>query len=92
VPHWTQGLNKRDASVFDLYRLDTDTFSLTLDTVNPGDVSNWLLDYDFQVRVRLGCCAVLCGVLVLVSQVCAWWKDGSQHSAAAAASRHAPHA
>jgi hypothetical protein len=47
-----QGLNKRDASVFDLYALDLTTLALTLHTVNPGDISSWLLDYDFNVRVR----------------------------------------
>lgn len=47
-----QDLNKRDASVFDLYALDLTTLALTLHTVNPGDTSTWLLDYDFNVRVR----------------------------------------
>lgn len=50
----TQGLNYRDPSVFDMYALDTTTLTLTLDTINPGAVNNWLMDYDFNIRVGLG--------------------------------------
>jgi hypothetical protein len=46
-----QSLNRRDATVFDLYSLDAQTLKLTLHTVNPGDVTNWLFDYNFNVRV-----------------------------------------
>jgi hypothetical protein len=46
-----QGLNKRDPSIFDLYQLDMPTLTLTLHTVNPGEINNWLMDYEFQIRV-----------------------------------------
>jgi hypothetical protein len=47
-------MNKRDASTFDLYTLDLDTLEMGLYAVNPGDVSSWLVDFDFKLRVSLG--------------------------------------
>jgi dipeptidyl aminopeptidase/acylaminoacyl peptidase len=44
------GLNKRDPSVFDMYRIDLPTGEITLDTENPGDVLGWLTDADFRIR------------------------------------------
>ena len=43
-------LNKRDAKVFDIYRVNLQTGELTLDTENPGDVSGYQPDHDLQVR------------------------------------------
>ena len=43
-------LNKRDANVFDVYRVNLKTGELTLDTQNPGDVANWQPDHDLVVR------------------------------------------
>jgi dipeptidyl aminopeptidase/acylaminoacyl peptidase len=43
-------LNKRDKSVFDVYRLNVRTAALTLDTENPGDITNWVADATLQVR------------------------------------------
>lgn len=34
-----------------MYALDVPTLTLTLDTVNPGDVSSWIFDYDFKIKV-----------------------------------------
>ncbi|KAF8066249.1 dapb3 [Scenedesmus sp. PABB004] len=48
------GLNRRDRSVFDLYSVDLDARSLSLDTVNPGEVTSWLFDYDFRVKGAVG--------------------------------------
>ncbi|WIA34269.1 hypothetical protein OEZ86_012612 [Tetradesmus obliquus] len=48
------GLNRRDPSVFDMYALDVPTRTLTLDTVNPGDVSSWIFDYDFKIKGAMG--------------------------------------
>ena len=48
------GLNVRDRSAFDLYRLDLVTGALVFHTTNPGNVSQWLVDADFRVR---GCVA-----------------------------------
>jgi dipeptidyl aminopeptidase/acylaminoacyl peptidase len=44
------GLNKRDPSVFDMYRIDLASGDITLDTENPGDVLSWLTDADFRIR------------------------------------------
>ena len=43
-------LNKRDAKVFDIYRVNLNTGELTLDTENPGDVLGFQPDHDLQVR------------------------------------------
>jgi dipeptidyl aminopeptidase/acylaminoacyl peptidase len=48
------GLNVRDRAAFDLYRLDLLTGALVFHTQNPGNVSQWLVDADFQIR---GCVA-----------------------------------
>jgi len=44
------GLNRRDPSVFDMYRIDLESGDLTLDTKNPGDVTGWLTDAQFHIR------------------------------------------
>ena len=44
------GLNKRDPSLFDMYRLDLESGELVLDTENPGDVVGWITDADFRIR------------------------------------------
>jgi dipeptidyl aminopeptidase/acylaminoacyl peptidase len=42
--------NKRDAKVFDVYRLNLASGEMTLDTRNPGDVQGWQPDHELQVR------------------------------------------
>jgi len=44
------GLNDRDPSVADMYRIDLDTGARVLDTQNPGDVMSWAADQDFSIR------------------------------------------
>ena len=44
------GLNIRDRRVFDMYRIDLQTGAVTLDTQNPGDVTDWSADANFQIR------------------------------------------
>jgi len=43
--------NERDESVFDVHRLDLEGGTAQLDTQNPGDVSAWLSDNAFVIRV-----------------------------------------
>jgi dipeptidyl aminopeptidase/acylaminoacyl peptidase len=43
-------LNKRDPRLFDIYRVNLETGELTLDTENPGDVSDFEPDHDLEVR------------------------------------------
>ncbi len=47
------GLNRRDRSLFDIYRIRLDSGETTLDTQNPGDVVGWLTDTDFKVRAAV---------------------------------------
>jgi len=42
-------LNARDRHLFDVYRLNTETGALTLDTQNPGDVIGWVADDKLNV-------------------------------------------
>lgn len=44
------GLNRRDPSVFDMYRITLDSGKVELDTENPGDVVSWLTDAEFRIR------------------------------------------
>jgi Tol biopolymer transport system component len=43
-------LNERDKRLFDVYRLDVAGGTLTFDTENPGNVSDWTADADLAVR------------------------------------------
>ena len=45
--------NKRDRSVFDLYRVNLNTREQTLIAENPGDVMDWLTDWAGRVRARI---------------------------------------
>ena len=44
--------NKRDKTVFDLFRLDLKTNKLQQVAQNPGDVTNWVLDSSGKLRGR----------------------------------------
>ena len=43
-------MNKRDPSLFDVYRLNLTTGQLELDIENPGDVIHWIADHNLQIR------------------------------------------
>ncbi len=43
-------LNRRKRSLFDVYRLDLNTGRLALDTLNPGRVVAWQVDFQYRVR------------------------------------------
>jgi dipeptidyl aminopeptidase/acylaminoacyl peptidase len=43
-------MNRRDAKVFDVHRIDLSTGKVDLDTENPGDVQSWQADNALQVR------------------------------------------
>ncbi len=45
------GLNKRDARVFDPYRLNIETGELTILAENPGNYSGWLTDHEGKLRI-----------------------------------------
>ncbi|MGH9857258.1 MAG: hypothetical protein ACRD4B_05380, partial [Acidobacteriota bacterium] len=44
------GLNKRDKTLFDMYRVNLVTGAVTLEATNPGDVIGWTTDEKFQIR------------------------------------------
>ena len=44
------GLNVRDSSIFDMYRVNLITGDAVVDTVNPGDVLSWTTDSNFVIR------------------------------------------
>ncbi|MBN2520040.1 MAG: S9 family peptidase [Bacteroidales bacterium] len=47
------GLNKRDKTVFDPYRLNIVTGELELLAINPGDIIGWLTDHNGKLRAAV---------------------------------------
>jgi len=47
------GLNKRDARIFDPYRLNVNTGDLTMLAENPGNYQDWMTDHDGKLRVAV---------------------------------------
>lgn len=47
------GLNKRDARVFDPYRLNIVSGELTMLAENPGNIMGWMTDHDGKLRVAI---------------------------------------
>jgi dipeptidyl aminopeptidase/acylaminoacyl peptidase len=45
------GLNKRNAEVFDPYRLNLKTGEMTMLAENPGNIQGWMFDHDGKLRV-----------------------------------------
>lgn len=43
-------MNKRNRSVFDIYKLDTSSGETTLVAENPGDVTKWIVDHEGKLR------------------------------------------
>jgi dipeptidyl aminopeptidase/acylaminoacyl peptidase len=46
-------LNKRDATVFDVYRMNVISGKLDLIAENPGNITNWLTDHDGKLRIAM---------------------------------------
>ncbi len=46
-------MNKRDAKVFDVYRLTPSTGAIQLITTNPGTIIDWLTDHDGKLRAAV---------------------------------------
>lgn len=47
------GLNKRDATVFDPYRLNVQTGEMTMLAENPGNIMGWMTDHDGKLRLAI---------------------------------------
>lgn len=45
------GLNRREKSVFDIHSVDVVSRKMVLDTVNPGNVTAWVVSPSFQISV-----------------------------------------
>lgn len=45
------GLNKRDAELFDVYRLNFVTGEMKMAAENPGNVSRWVTDHEGRIRL-----------------------------------------
>jgi len=46
-------MNKTNPEVFDVYRLNTVTGELTLVAENLGDISYWMTDHDYNIRIAV---------------------------------------
>lgn len=47
------GLNKRNPQVFDVYRLNTVTGAMTMVAENPGNITQWLTDHEYRIRIAM---------------------------------------
>jgi len=47
------GLNKRDATVFDPYRVNVITGEMTMLAENPGNIMGWMTDHDGKLRLAI---------------------------------------
>ncbi len=45
------GMNKRDAQIFDPYRLNIETGELKILAENPGNIQSWITDHEGRLRV-----------------------------------------
>ncbi len=56
-------LNKRDARIFDVYRIDITTGEMKLIAENPGNITGWVTDHDGKLRIALTTDGVNAGIL-----------------------------
>lgn len=68
-------MNKRDSTLFDVYRLNLQTGQLDLDTENPGDVIGWLADHNLQVRASQSVTEDGSTLIRVRNQVTSPWRD-----------------
>ncbi|MEE9502720.1 MAG: S9 family peptidase [Candidatus Aminicenantaceae bacterium] len=51
--HMLISMNKRDARVFDVYRIDIDSGEMEMIAENPGNVTAWMTDHEGNLRVAI---------------------------------------
>jgi len=56
-------LNKRNARIFDVYRIDITTGEMKLIAENPGNITGWVTDHDGKLRIALTTDGVNAGIL-----------------------------
>lgn len=68
-------MNKRDPTLFDVYRLNLQTGHLQLDTENPGGVIHWIADHNLQIRASQSLTADGSTLIRVRNQVTSPWRD-----------------
>lgn len=68
-------MNKRDPSLFDVYRLNLKTGQLELNTENPGGVIQWIADHNLQVRASQSYTADGSTLIRVRDDVSSPWRD-----------------
>ena len=56
-------LNKRDARIFDVYRINVSTGEMNVIAENPGNITGWVTDHDGKLRIALTTDGVNTGIL-----------------------------
>jgi dipeptidyl aminopeptidase/acylaminoacyl peptidase len=51
--HMLIDMNKRDARVFDVYRININTGEMEMIAQNPGNITGWMTDHDGNLRIAL---------------------------------------
>ena len=51
--HMLIDMNKRDARVFDAYRININTGEMEMIAQNPGNITGWMTDHDGKLRIAL---------------------------------------
>jgi len=51
--HMLIDMNKRDARVFDVYRVNINTGQMEMIAQNPGNITGWMTDHDGKLRIAL---------------------------------------
>jgi len=51
--HMLIDMNKRDARVFDVYRINISTGKMEMIAQNPGNITGWMTDHDGNLRIAL---------------------------------------
>ncbi len=68
-------MNKRDPTLFDVYRLNLQTGQLQLDTENPGGVIGWSADHQLRVRASQAYAEDGSTLIRVRNQVTDPWRD-----------------
>ncbi len=68
-------MNKRDPTLFDVYRLNLQTGQLHLDTENLGGVIHWIADHNSQIRASQSLTDDGSTLIRVRSQVTSPWRD-----------------
>lgn len=68
-------MNKRDSSLFDVYRLNLMTGQLELDTENPGGVIQWIADHHLHIRASTSYTTDGSTLIRVRDKVSSPWRD-----------------